>query len=78
MKVTQTILEYKSQSEIMELVDFQSKVALMDFKENLIKEALQDSVTKYHGQIWLKVRESEPAPWICSNCGPRAILILTS
>jgi hypothetical protein len=62
----------------MGLIDFQAKAALMDFKKNLIEEALEDLVTKYHSERWLKIRESKPTPWICFNCGSRAILVLTA
>lgn len=37
----------------------------------MIEEALEDLVTRYHGDRWLKIREIKPTPWVCPDCGPR-------
>lgn len=71
MTLAHRILDCNSQKEVIELVDSQARAALMDFKKNLIEEALQDLVTRYHGDKWLKIREVKPTPWVCPVCGPR-------
>lgn len=37
----------------------------------MIEEALEDLVTRYHGDRWLKIREIKPTPWVCPDCGLR-------
>ena len=65
MTIAQRILDCNSQKQVVELVDSQAKAILRDWKRNLLEEALEDLVTKFHGPKWLKIRESKPTPWVC-------------